>query len=126
MNRLICLALLCNIMLYQFVDAEDECKEEIKKANEIMDAMVEDGSIPDCYNKYDLERFENMDEEDEEEQERMYEEFKKYLSTFSEEEITEFKNCMEEVGKMVMDKVEVSEECAEATRKMEEEYEDDW
>ncbi|PRD31838.1 UNVERIFIED_CONTAM: hypothetical protein NCL1_22277 [Trichonephila clavipes] len=88
--------------------------------------MVENGSVPECYNKYDLERFKTMDEEDEEEQEKMYEEFKVYLGTLSEDEITEFKNCMEDLREMVMAKVEVSEECAEATRKMEDEYEDDW
>ncbi|GFX65518.1 uncharacterized protein TNCV_4735631 [Trichonephila clavipes] len=125
MNKLVCLALVC-MLFYQCTDAGDECNEEIKKANEIMDAMVENGSVPECYNKYDLERFKTMDEEDEEEQEKMYEEFKVYLGTLSEDEITEFKNCMEDLREMVMAKVEVSEECAEATRKMEDEYEDDW
>ncbi|GFX65515.1 hypothetical protein TNCV_4735601 [Trichonephila clavipes] len=121
MNKLlICLVVLCTVF-YQYVDAKHKCKEDFKKMKKAIDEVIE-GNAPECYNEYELKKFNCTGGEDEEKDKEIRKEFKEYINGLEEEDRKGVLQCMAKMGEMAMEKVgdEISDECKEKMKKMQE------
>ncbi|GFQ70569.1 uncharacterized protein TNCT_405361 [Trichonephila clavata] len=122
MNKLvICLVVLCAVF-YQYVDAKHKCKEDFKKMKKAMEEVIEEGNAPECFNEYELSRFNCTGGEDEEKDKEKRKEFKEYLKGLEEEDQKNVLQCLGKMGEMAMEKVgdEISNECKEKMKKMQE------
>ncbi|GFS91885.1 uncharacterized protein NPIL_690361 [Nephila pilipes] len=115
------LTLFC-ALFYNYADAQDECKEQFDKFKKTWREVTEDGNAPDCYNQNGLERFKSTG--DEENDKRKYKEFKEHMKGLSTEDQKNMKDCLKNIGKMVMEKLgeEISKECMEEMKKLGEKW----
>ncbi|GFY60392.1 hypothetical protein TNIN_33031 [Trichonephila inaurata madagascariensis] len=96
-----------------FVDAGDECQDQMNKFKEAWQEATKEENAPECFQQYGLDRFMGTGEEAEDK--RRYKELKEYMGSLSTEELKSIKGCFFEVGKMAAEQMgeEMSEECIE-------------
>ncbi|GFU16499.1 hypothetical protein NPIL_581311 [Nephila pilipes] len=118
MNKEVLFLTLSYALFYNFVDAQDECEEQINKFMKTWNEIIEEKNAPDCFYKYGLERFKSTGDE---EKRRKYSEFKEYMKNLSTEDQKSVKDCFEQLGKMVMRQIgrEMSYKCYKKLRSLE-------
>ncbi|GFV45023.1 uncharacterized protein TNCV_2169821 [Trichonephila clavipes] len=111
------LALFCAIS-HQFVDADDECNDQIKKFIVTFYEMNEDGDAPECYKELGLDQF-RITAEDEDTEKELQRKLNAYVNKLPEEVQEEIKECTFQIGDIVKEKMgaELTEECKKDLRK---------
>ncbi|GFS59177.1 uncharacterized protein NPIL_654711 [Nephila pilipes] len=122
MNTVILFLTLFCVLSYNFVDAQDECKEQFNKFKKTWQELTEDGNAPECYKENGLERFKSTGEEADDK--RKYRELKEHMNNLPSENQKIIKDCYKQIGKMVMEKMgeELSKECMEKMKEFGEKW----
>ncbi|CAL1261918.1 unnamed protein product [Larinioides sclopetarius] len=99
MARLVLFLVALCVLTYSYVDANEKCKEEFQNIKKKMNEIMESGDAPQCVEDYK-------------------EKFREYYKGMSDEDKEGIKSCLKEMAEKSMEGVELSDECKEKVKKI--------